>query len=474
MGNRRSAGFGLQAGALAVALLTVVACGTRRSEQDLAAAAGVAVAGGPVATGGSVLGDAAAGATTDGLGASAVAVDATGEGATVGATAGGPTADGAVGQPGVAAPGAAAAGPQGTINIGSVGSISGLVGSALKPGVDGLRVWVQWVNSRGGLNGHQVNLIVADDQSDPARHRALVQQLVDEQGVVAFVQNAEALSGAGSVSFHQERRIPVIGSEGSNQYWNENSMYFPQMSHGDNFSLGTFAGQAQWAREHGYTRFGQIVCTEASSCNRSLPMARKHAAAFGLEIVYQAQASLAKPDYTAECLNARNAGAQAIGVGLDPNGVSRVAASCARQGYYPAYLIPSASSAPQHLTDPNIREMGTDSPVAPFGSPATAEMTEAFARYLPDVQVTVSHVEGWVAGKLLERAAAGLTEPTSAAILEGLWSIQGDDLGGLTAPRTFSREAPSAMVTCWFVLEGRDGQLVPYADGQRSCTDIEP
>jgi len=29
-------------------------------------------------------------------------------------------------------------------------------------------------------------------------------------------------------------------------------------------------------------------------------------------------------------------------------------------------------------------------------------------------------------------------------------------------------------VTCWFVLEGRDGQLVPYADGQRSCTDIEP
>ena len=469
-------------------LFSATACGTRRSEDDLAAAAGAVATPAAAGADGSAItaepepgADAAAGPTAAGSDAAIAGdtVDAASPGDAEGeaspaagapdASPGGPAPAGAPG----AGPAVATAEKKGLV-IGSVGSISGLVGAALKPGVEGLQVWVKWINSKGGLNGHPVRLIVADDQGDPARHRSLVQQLVEQQGVIAFVQNAEALTGAGSVSFHQSRRIPVIGSEGSNEYWNQNSMYFPQMSHGLNFGLATLAGQATWATGHGYKKIAQLTCTEAASCTAAIGIWKKHAKHFGLEVVYQAQASLAKPDYTAECLNARNAGAEVVSVGMDGNAISRVAAACARQGYFPAYTVPSAPASPQHLNDPNMKQLGVDTPVAPFGSAPTGEIAEAFAKFLPDTTVVVSHVEGWTAGKMLERAARDIAEPTSKALLEGLWSIKGEDLGGLSGPQTFTRDKPPARTTCWFVLEGKNGKFVPYNGGKRTCTDRVP
>ena len=471
--------------AVAIAvLIAATGCGTRRSEADLAAAAGVSAAAPSTAAPGEQSPGSAGVATSADPAADDVSAAATPMGdsavpfegsADAEAVPGAATASGQPDEP--AAPGAApaqTAANHDEIVIGSVGSISGIAGGVLKPAVEGLQVWVRWINGKGGLNGHPVRLIVADDQADPARHRALVQELVEQHGVIAFVQNGEALTGAGSVSYHQSKRVPVIGSEGSNTYWNENSMYFPHFSHGLNFGLATLAGQAQWTVEHGYKKIAQITCTEIASCSKAIELWKKHAKYFGLDVVYQAQASLAKPDYTAECLNARNAGAEVISVGLDGNGISRLAAACGRQGYFPAYAIPSATVAAQHLSDRNIKQFGTDTPVAPFGSPPTAEMAEAFGKFLPGKTVVVSHVEGWTAGKMFERAGGSIEEPTSAAVLEGLWTIQGEDLGGLTGPQTYTRDKPAKATTCWFVLEGKNGKFVPYNDGKRTCTDRKP
>ncbi|MCQ8115734.1 hypothetical protein, partial [Vibrio parahaemolyticus] len=80
-----------------------------------------------------------------------------GEGSGPAVSAAGGTANGAgtravSGSKAVAGKTAAATLNGNEIVIGSVGSISGIVGAALKPGVEGLRVWVQWINSKGGLN----------------------------------------------------------------------------------------------------------------------------------------------------------------------------------------------------------------------------------------------------------------------------------------------------------------------------------
>jgi hypothetical protein len=76
----------------------------------------------------------------------------------------------------------------------------------------------------------------------------------------------------------------------------------------------------------------------------------------------------------------------------------------------------------------------------------------------------------WVSGKILERAAAHLPEPpTSAAILAGLWSIKGDDLGGLAQPLTFTENQKPTKTVCWWNVAIRDGAWVSPDGFKRTC-----
>lgn len=466
-------------GVLLLVVLNLVACGSRRSSDELWAALTIEgdPAGRMVATptprslpgpdvAGPVPGQPVEEPTGDATGAVATAAPL--ESAE-------PTSEAIAPVPGGTPPSASPP-PQGPpVRIGTVGPLSGLVGATLKPGVDGLRVWVQWINDNGGLNGHPVELFVEDDGADPSRHRSLVQQLVDERGVVAFVHNGEALSGAGSISFHQDRQIPVIGSEGASQYFYEHSMYFPQMSHGEHLSVMGLGAFSTWATANDRTRFGAILCQEAQICSDAARLNEEYADDFGLELVYQGRASLAKPDFTAECLNAQSAGVELLAIGMDINSLSRIAASCARQGYYPAYATSSAGAAPKHASDPNIPELVLSSPVAPFTLTeiaGVAQFREAFEQYAPDVEPQLGHMTGWTAGKLLERAGSRIVEPTTGAILEGLWSIRGEDLGGLTSPLAFGPGSPASPATCWWTVLAREGSYSSPFGAQARCSDV--
>jgi branched-chain amino acid transport system substrate-binding protein len=77
-------------------------------------------------------------------------------------------------------------------------------------------------------------------------------------------------------------------------------------------------------------------------------------------------------------------------------------------------------------------------------NPGVSEFLNAMKAYLPGTPPGPSEAGGWTSGKLFERAAAAMTEPpTTAALLEGLWSIKNDTLGGITGPRTFVRAQPT-------------------------------
>ena len=79
--------------------------------------------------------------------------------------------------------------------IGSVGTLSGPAGATIGQVATGVQVWARFINKRGGVRGHPVRLITQDDGGDPARHRAIVQDLVESRHVIAFVGNPEALTG---------------------------------------------------------------------------------------------------------------------------------------------------------------------------------------------------------------------------------------------------------------------------------------
>ena len=258
----------------------------------------------------------------------------------------------------------APAGPP--VKLGLVGTLSGPIGATLTPVRDGVEAWVADVNERGGVDGHPVELIVEDDGGDAAKHRAIVQTLVEERGVIAFVGNPDGFSGAGTVDYLEEVQVPVVGTELGAPWSYDSPMVFPQASAGPALAEAAVRAISVQAKDAGKDDVGFVACAEIQLCRDSAALAEEQTAENGVNLVYTAEVSIAQPDFTAECLAAEGEGAQVIGVVLDGTGVSRLAESCARQGYQPTFAYSSAVILPDHETDPNLQGAFIPVNVAPW------------------------------------------------------------------------------------------------------------
>jgi branched-chain amino acid transport system substrate-binding protein len=350
--------------------------------------------------------------------------------------------------------------------VASVGHYSGPAASTLKPVLEGAQLWVNAVNGRGGVNSHPVRLLVYDDAGDPARHRAQVQEAVERKGVMAFLAQQAPLTEAATVEYITNKRIPVIGSEGGTPGFYESPMYFPQHSSREALFSTWVDTVAARARTLGKNKVGLLYCVEANDCATYDKVFRNEAKQAGLELVYEAKATITQPDYTAECLSARNAGAQLVTMILDSNSVGRVASSCHRQGYDPQYVIGAAVALDRFKDDPLLADLTAATSVFPYfetGTPATDEFQAAVRSLGRGLTYGVGLATGWTAGKLLEKATKALPEPpTSAAVLAGLWSIHNDTLGGLTGPLSFTENQPAKPFVCgWHIQISKGAWVTP-------------
>jgi branched-chain amino acid transport system substrate-binding protein len=60
--------------------------------------------------------------------------------------------------------------------------------------------------------------------------------------------------------------------------------------------------------------------------------------------------------------------------------------------------------------------------------------------------------------------------PTSAELLQGLWSIKNNNLGGLAPPLTFNQNAPATPSPCFFLMTIQNGQFVDLNNGNTQCS----
>lgn len=345
--------------------------------------------------------------------------------------------------------------------VASIGTWSGPAAATLAPNLYGAQLWVRSVNDRGGLNGHPVKLIAFDDAFDPARHRAAVQEAIEQRHAVALLSLGTAVSTDDTVNYVTAKRVPVVGSFGGVNGFYKSPMYFPQQSHFDPMYNSWVQSTAAQFVPLGKRKIGITFCSETPLCSDIAKMYAAKANDLGLQLVYQGQGSIAQPDYTAECLSARNAGAEGMVTILDGNSVNRYTASCARQGYKPTYMLVASVILDRHREDPNLEGAFGVTNVFPWfqsGTAASDEYQRALQSYGKGLGNGVGLATGWAAGKLLEQAAAQLPEPpTSDAILNGLWSVKTDDLGGLTMPLTFVKDQPAKPAVCWWNLQIKKG-----------------
>jgi branched-chain amino acid transport system substrate-binding protein len=245
---------------------------------------------------------------------------------------------------------------------------------------------------------------------------------------------------------------------------------FPQASAGDGLIWIHMANTRRLAGAG--ASVGWLTCQEAQICRDADRLWNVYAPQLGLQKKFSDSVSVFQPDFTAQCLRAKNAGVKWLLLGTDANSIRRIGASCEQQDYHPRYAVLQTS-------DEMGQERGLDGgyyaastfPWVATDSPARREFHAVMSRYAPDAVLSAHATSGWAAAKLFEKVARRIGAPfTSARLLEGLWSIRNETLGGLTPSITFRRNSTAVPEYCYFPLELRQGRWITTNGGSLFCT----
>ena len=93
--------------------------------------------------------------------------------------------------------------------VGVTGAMTGPQAGILAPVVEMAGAYVNHINSRGGINGKQVRLVVADDQGEPSRAAANAKKLLSQDKVVLLLNTSVSSTYAPVVSEAKRAGVPL-------------------------------------------------------------------------------------------------------------------------------------------------------------------------------------------------------------------------------------------------------------------------
>ena len=190
-----------------------------------------------------------------------------------------------------------------------------------------------------------------------------------------------------------------------------------------------------------------LYCTEYSQCSQAVPYYTSIGKKYGDDVVYSAAASQSAPNYLAQCLAAKAAGANSLFPATSSDVAVRVVENCAKQGYTPHLLAGSGSYQKSFAGTPGTNGMIATDHNVPFfdtSNPQIKTMTAAFNKYDPSLTKSPYYddtaVWNWINGVLMVQAAKAAhwtssTPVTAASLKSALLGLRHDDRRRPDGPR---------------------------------------
>ena len=127
----------------------------------------------------------------------------------------------------------ATSGAQDTIRIGSVLSVTGAASYIGEPEAKTLRLYVDKINSSGGVLGKKLELVLYDDASDANKARTFSTRLVERDGISALVGGSTTGTTMAMVPIMERAKIPFMSLAGSVQIIEPVKKYIFKSPHTD-------------------------------------------------------------------------------------------------------------------------------------------------------------------------------------------------------------------------------------------------
>ena len=347
------------------------------------------------------------------------------------------------------------------IKIGLIVELTGAQASSGDQGGTVAPAWAKWVNANGGINGHPVEIVTADDGGDPAKAQAAEKKLVDQDNVLAIVVATDTL-----VSVYDgdavKNGVAVVGGTSNGADWFQKAGMFAPTTDVVSGVIDQMLVAKQVAHA---THFANLYCAEAAACAQATGLQQPQAAKFGLKYS-AAPVSATATSYTAQCLQLQQSGADYLQLNIAAAVGAKFIQDCQAQNYNPTWGTSEQAIGPELL---KVKDATMYGPAYIFpsvaSSPAVQTFVDAMTKYASDKnwrEGSASYT--WVGLELIRKALASAgASPTRADVLAGLNSIKDDDLGGLLPNKvtfTVGKPVPFGGHPCAFVVGIKDGKTI--------------
>ena len=374
----------------------------------------------------------------------------------------------------------AAAGPSGSaaggtaIKVGMICSCSGPFGTTIASAGKVTQAWAKSVNAAGGINGHPINLTVYDDAGNPGTSVTKAQALISAHVDVILDETPLDAAWAKNAA---DAKIPVVGGNFSSTPYYTDPDFYPSGQTNDSIVYANVLT----AKQAGATNLGQLYCAEAPQCQESVAPHKAAGKKLGVPVIYSASISATAPNYTAQCLAAKQAHVSALFIGDSASIIARVAQDCDRQGYDPIYISEGTGFTLEDATAPGLKDkLWSAYPVLPFfaDQAPVQQMNTVLDKYYPGLRTDQKTWSGfatqaWTGGLLIEAGVknsgvAANAALSPAAVIKGLDTLKNETLGGWSPPLTFTAGKPHP-VDCWFTARVQGGKPAMANNGKLTC-----
>jgi branched-chain amino acid transport system substrate-binding protein len=336
-----------------------------------------------------------------------------------------------------------------------------------------VKAWKDYITCQGGIAGHPVDITYIDDQSNPANSVQAAETLISDH-VIAIMDNTAF--DAGWQKQVDAAHIPVLGLMAAIQgvLYSTDSNFYANQTAGIPTGIWAIAKAASLG---GAKKVGLLYCVEVPGCAALPKLVGHYATMLGMNLVYSASYSQSQPSYTALCLAAKAKGVDVLIPIGTPQQAVKVYDDCAQQGYKPTAVSIGQGLGNNVAADKaNIPEIYGASGTLPYfvRNDATKAFYDALGSYIDSSTFKASNATAsglladWVGLQMFAKAAANVgASPTSTDIVNGLLAFNGETLGGLSIPLTFTQGHPRG--DCMYFYEVKDGTYSVTNGGAPAC-----
>ncbi|WP_326566142.1 ABC transporter substrate-binding protein [Amycolatopsis rhabdoformis] len=292
--------------------------------------------------------------------------------------------------------------------------------------------------TKNGVNGHSVELLYADDASDPATAVTVARKYITQDKVSVLYGPAFTPTALSTMQVASSTKTPFYTPGSINPQLTKplNKYTFAPAFSSDDVAVGI----AKLVHSMGAKKVGMMVESDAYG-DAALSGAKAALSQYGLTVDATEKIAANATDATSQVQGLKDAGVDAVLLGITaPPMAAVINAEIHQATYLPLVTFAGSNTSLDQLakSDPKVRYYALTPLACPVGDPCTADFMKAWKAEHPNDAPIVWTVQAYAAAKAFIAGLRNAKDTTPEGLITGLETMQPFKTPELPCPIAFS------------------------------------